>query len=142
MEPTPIGSFRLIRINRPLRLLVISRAISFVGTSMGLVALLLQLAGAQYAVAAVTLLLLCGDLLPALLAPLLGVLADRVELRRLMLICEVGQAAATAAIAVWLPAVPILLCLFACRAVLGQIFQPASRAAVPTMVGTAVRDAG
>ena len=135
MEPTPIGSFRLLRTNRPLSLLVISRAISFVGTSMGLVALLLQLAGGQFAVAAVTLLLLCGDLLPALLAPLLGVLADRIELRRLMLICEVGQAAATAIIAVWLPAVPILLGLFAARAILGQIFQPASRAAVPTMVG-------
>jgi MFS family permease len=79
-------------------------------------------------------LLLCGDLLPALLAPLLGVLADRIELRRLMLICEVGQAVATAIIALWLPAVPILLCLFAARAVLGQLFQPASRAAVPSMV--------
>ena len=101
---------------------------------MGLVALLLYLADTTYAVAAVTLLLLCGDLLPALLAPLLGVLADRVELRRLMLICEVGQGVATAIIALWLPAVPILLCLFAVRAVLGQIFQPASRAAVPTMV--------
>jgi len=134
MEPVPIGSFQLIRINRPLRLLVLSRAVSFTGTSMGLVALLLQLAGTSYAVAAVTLLLLCGDLLPALLAPLLGVLADRVELRRLMLICEIGQAATTAVIAVWLPAVPILLSLFAIRAVLGQIFQPASRAAVPTLV--------
>jgi MFS family permease len=135
MEPAPIGSLRLLRTNRPFSLLVISRAISFVGTSMGLVALLLQLAGGQSAVAAVTLLLLCGDLLPALLAPLLGVLADRIELRRLMVTCEVGQAAATTIIALWLPAVPILLGLFAVRAILGQIFQPASRAAVPTMVG-------
>jgi MFS family permease len=135
MEPAPIGSLRLLRTNRPFSLLVISRAISFVGTSVGLVALLLQLAGGQSAVAAVTLLLLCGDLLPALLAPLLGVLADRIELRRLMVTCEVGQAAATTIIALWLPAVPILLGLFAVRAILGQIFQPASRAAVPTMVG-------
>jgi MFS family permease len=135
MEPAPIGSLRLLRTNRPFSLLVISRAISFVGTSMGLVALLLQLAGGQSAVAAVTLLLLCGDLLPALLAPLLGVLADRIELRRLMVTCEVGQAAATTIIALWLPAVPILLGLFAVRAILGQIFQPASRATVPTMVG-------
>jgi MFS family permease len=124
----------LLLTNRRLRLLVVSRAVSFVGTSIGLVALLLHLAGTQFAVAAVTLLLLCGDLLPALLAPLLGVLADRIELRRLMLICETGQAVATAVIAVWLPAVPILLGLFAVRAVLGQIFQPASRTAVPTMV--------
>ena len=133
MEPAPIGSFRLIRINRPLRLLVISRAISFVGSSMGLVALLLHLS-TPLGVAAVTLLLLCGDMLPALLAPLTGVLADRIELRRLMVICEVGQGLVTAVIAIWLPAVPILLVLFTIRAVLGQIFQPASRAAVPTLV--------
>src|SRR5664279_3789457 len=101
---------------------------------MGLVALLLHLAPTGAGIAAVTLLLLCGDLLPALLAPLTGVLADRVELRRLMLACEFGQAGATAAIAVWLPAVGILLGLFTVRAVLGQIFQPASRAAVPTVV--------
>jgi MFS family permease len=134
VDATPTGGFRLVRTNRPVRLLVVSRAISFVGTAMGLVALLLHLSGVEVAVAAVTLLLLCGDLLPALLAPLIGVLADRIELRRLMLICEIGQAGTTAAIAIWLPAVPILLGLFVLRAVLGQTFQPASRAAIPTIV--------
>ena len=128
------GGFRWVIGNRPLSLLVISRAISFVGSSMGLIALLLYLFNLEYAVAGVSALLLVGDFLPALLAPLLGTLADRVELRRLMLICEIGQAAATAAIAWWLPTAPILLCLFAARAVLGQIFQPASRAAIPALV--------
>ncbi len=123
----------VVRSNRPMRLLVISRAISFVGSSTGLVALLLHLS-VTAGVAAVTLLLLCGDMLPALLAPLTGVLADRIELRRLMVICEVGQGLVTAVIAIWLPAVAILLALFTIRAVLGQIFQPASRAAVPTLV--------
>lgn len=134
MGSTPMSGLGLVRSNRPVRLLVTSRAVSFVGSSMGLVALLLHLAPTGTGIAAVTLLLLCGDLLPALLAPLTGVLADRVELRRLMLACEFGQAAATAAIALWLPAVGILLGLFTVRAVLGQIFQPASRAAVPTVV--------
>ena len=78
--------------------------------------------------------MLCGDFAPALLAPLIGVLADRVELKRLMLICEIGQAAATIVIAIWLPALPVFLALFTLRAVLGQIFQPASRTAVPTLV--------
>jgi len=137
-EPTPptppTTGLALIRSNRPMRLLVFSRAISFVGSSTGLVALLLHLAATPAGVAAVTLLLLCGDMLPALLAPLTGVLADRIELRRLMVICEVGQAVATAVIALWLPTVAVLLALFTVRAVLGQIFQPASRAAVPTLV--------
>src|ERR1700712_5106479 len=131
---TSPGGFRWVKANRPLSLLVTSRAISFVGSSMGLIALLLYLFGLEFAVAGVSALLLVGDFLPALLAPLLGTLADRVELRRLMLICEIGQSAGTAAIAWWLPAAPLLLCLFAARAVLGQIFQPASRAAIPALV--------
>ena len=97
--------------------------------------LLLAVAQSSSAVLAVTLLMLIGDLAPALLAPLTGVIADRMDLRRLMMLLEVGQAAATAAIAVWLPALPVLLALFLVRAVLGQVFQPATRAAVPALVG-------
>jgi hypothetical protein len=52
-----------------------------------------------------------------------------------MILLEVGQAAATAAMALWLPALPVLLALFLVRAVLGQVFQPATRAAVPGLVG-------
>src|SRR5680860_1832046 len=120
----PAGS--LLRHNRPFRLLWCARSISFTGSSMGMVGLVLHLAGENAAVAAVTLLMLCGDFAPALLAPLTGVLADRVALRCLMIVCEIGQAVATAAIAIWLPSLPALLGLFTVRAVLGQVFQPAS----------------
>ena len=112
-----------------------ARAISLVGSSVGQVGLLLAVAQSSGAVLAVTLLMLIGDLAPALLAPLTGVIADRMDLRRLMMLLEVGQAAATAAIALWLPALPVLLALFLVRAVLGQVFQPATRAAVPALVG-------
>lgn len=112
-----------------------ARAVSLVGSSVGQVGLLLAVAQSSSAVLAVTLLMLIGDLAPALLAPLTGVIADRMDLRRLMMLLEVGQAAATAAIAVWLPALPVLLALFVVRAVLGQVFQPATRAAVPALVG-------
>ena len=124
----------LLRQNRPFRWLWCSRTISFIGGSTGMVGILLHLADTNEAVAAVTLLMLCGDFAPALLAPLIGVLADRVELKRLMLICEIGQAAATIVIAIWLPALPLFLALFTLRAVLGNIFQPASRTAVPALV--------
>ena len=79
--------------------------------------------------------MLTGGLAPALLAPLTGVIADRMDLRRLMTLLEAGQAAATAAIALWLPALPVLLALFLVRAVLGQVLQPATRAAVPALAG-------
>lgn len=83
---------------------------------------------------AITLLMLVGDLAPALLAPLTGVMADRMDLKRLMTLLELGQAAATAAIGLWLPALPLLLALFSVRAMFGQVFPSATRAAVPALV--------
>lgn len=124
----------LVRANRPFRHLVVSRAISFIGTGMGEVALLLQLATTDNGVAAVTLLMLCADFLPSFLAPLAGVLADRIELRRLMRLCELGQACLTAFMVLFLPVVPVLLVLVFLRSVQAQIFGPASRAAVPELV--------
>lgn len=137
MSPQLATGLALVGRNRAFGLLWVSRATSFVGSSLGLVALLLYLSTAGAGVAAVTLLMLCGDLAPALLAPMLGAVADRVELRRLMLACEIGQAMLTAVIAVWLPVVPLLLTLVTIRAVLAQIFQPASRTAIPALVSDA-----
>ena len=125
----------MLRRHRSFRTLWTARAVSLVGSSVGQVGLLLALAQSSSAVLAVTLLMLIGDLAPALLAPLTGVIAGRMDLRRLMMLLELGQAAATAAIALWLPALPVLLALFLVRAVLGQVFQPATRAAVPALVG-------
>jgi MFS family permease len=101
---------------------------------MGAVALLLQLASVSSGIAAVTLLMLCADFLPAFLAPLAGVLADRIELRRLMLSCEAAQACLTALMVLFLQTVPVVLVLVFLRAVLGQVFAPASRAGVPELV--------
>ena len=119
---------------RPFRLLWASRTISTFGDSLGLVALLLHLAegtGQAFAVAA---LLLVGDFAPSLLAPLTGGISDRFDRRRVMVGCELVQAAAVLAIAVGLPSLPLLLGLVAVRAVAAQVFQPASRSAVPALV--------
>jgi MFS family permease len=51
-----------------------------------------------------------------------------------MIVCEVAQGVLLAVIAFTLPPLPILLALVGLRAVLGQFFIPASRAAVPTLV--------
>jgi len=116
------------------RRLVVSRSISFLGDSVTLVALLLHVAdnaGQAFAVAA---LLLAGDFVPALFAPVAGAISDRFDLRRVMVTCEVVQAAAVATIALTMPALPWLLLLVGVRAVASQIFQPASRTAVPALV--------
>jgi MFS family permease len=108
--------------------------VSFLGDSLGLVALMLHVAETTGQAVAVALLLLAGDFAPALLGPLAGTVADRLDRRRVLLGCELLQGALLLATALWLPPLPGLLALVGLRAVAGQVFQPASRAAVPALV--------
>jgi len=108
--------------------------VTFLGDSLGLVALMLYVADTTGQALAVALLLLAGDFAPALLGPLAGTVADRLDRRRVMVGCELVQGALVLATALWLPPLPALLALVGLRAVAGQVFQPASRAAVPALV--------
>lgn len=130
----PSGAWVLLRDNADLRRLTVARIVSFVGDSLSLVALMLHVAATSGQAIAVAALLLVGDFVPALFAPLAGALADRFDRRRVMIVCELVQGAALLAIALTLPPLPLLLLLVAVRAVAGQVFQPASRAAVPALV--------
>jgi MFS family permease len=133
-EPAGAGSLRLLGANRPFRLLWSARAVSFLGDSLALVALMLHVASATGHALAVAWLLLAGDFAPALAGPLTGTVADRLDRRAVMVGCELLQGALVVATALWLPALPLLLVLVGLRAVAGQVFQPASRAAVPAVV--------
>jgi MFS family permease len=108
--------------------------VSYLGDSLGLVALMLHVAETTGQALAVAGLLLAGDFAPALLGPLAGTVADRLERRGVMVGCELVQGALVVAVAIWLPSLPLLLVLVGLRAVAGQVFQPASRAAVPALV--------
>jgi MFS family permease len=132
--PARAGPLRLLEANRPFRLLWSARAVSFLGDSLGLVALMLHVADTTGQALAVAALLLAGDFAPALLGPLAGTVADRLDRRRVLVGCELLQGALVAATALWLPSLPALLALVGLRAVAGQVFQPASRAAVPALV--------
>jgi MFS family permease len=132
--PAGAGSLRLLAANRPFRLLWSARAVSFLGDSLSLVALMLHVAETTGQAVAVAWLLLAGDFAPALLGPLTGTVADRLDRRRVMVGCELLQGALVVVTALWLPALPLLLVLVGLRAVAGQVFQPASRAAVPAVV--------
>lgn len=130
----PRGVTGLLRAEPGYRALWTARTVSLLGDAMSLVALMLHVASGTGQAVAVAVLLLVGDLAPALLAPLTGVLADRIDLRRLLVGCDIAQAAVTVVLAALLPPLPVLLGLVAVRAVLGQVFVPASRAAVPALV--------
>jgi MFS family permease len=113
------------------RVLWTSRAISFAGDGIGRTALVLY--AATHGAAAVSAVLL-AIALPRFLGPLAGALADRFDQRRLMAVCETGQAAVFAALAVFLPPLPVLVGLVLVTGAFATAFVPAGRSAVPSLV--------
>ncbi|MDQ1508571.1 MAG: hypothetical protein QOG50_415 [Actinomycetota bacterium] len=128
---------RLLRESPAFRRLWLSRFVSFVGDSLALVALILYVAGHTDQRFAVAALLLAGDFAPTLLSPWTGALADRVDMRRLMIVCEVLQAVAVIAIAISLRSLAVVLVLVFIRSVLASTIGPATRSAVPRIVADA-----
>ena len=131
---TRAGALRLLRSNRSFLSLWLARATSFLGDSIRMVALLLHTANTTGQAFAVALLLLVDDFVPALMSPFIGVISDRFDRKRVMVVCELVQGALVAIIALTLPPLPWLLALVALRAVVGHVFQAASRAAIPALV--------
>lgn len=129
---TNSASWMLLRHNRRFRRLWLARVVSFLGDAMGLVALILYVAADGGT--AVALLLLAGDFTPTLLSPLLGVVADRLDRRRLLIICELGQSLAIGTIVVAEPPLVPLLALVAIQSVMASLFQAGARSAVPDLV--------
>jgi MFS family permease len=128
------GTIRLVRANRAFGALAAARVVSLTGDALSLVALMLLVADRAGDALAVALLLLVGDFAPALLGPLTGALSDRFDLRRVMVVAELVQGGLVLVVALALPPLPVLLVLVALRAVAGQVFLPASRAAMPALV--------
>jgi len=133
-EGRRMGGLRLLVANAPFRALFISRTVSYTGEAVSLVALMLFVADSTGQAIAVSVLLLVGDFVPALLGPITGAISDRFDLKRVMIVCELVQGAMLLMIALSMPPLPLLLVLVAVRAAGGQVFMPASRAAVPALV--------
>jgi len=72
----------------------------------------------------------------ALVAPLSGIMADRLDRRRIMVTCDLLGAVAYAGMAVTSAPLPLIV-LGSLAALLHAPFGPASRAAVPNLAGTA-----
>jgi MFS family permease len=113
------------------RVLWWSRAVSFAGDGIGRTALVLY--AATHGAAAVSAVLLAVAV-PRFLGPVAGALADRFDQRRLMAVCETGQAVVFAVLAVFLPSLPVLIALVLVSASFATAFVPAGRSAVPSLV--------
>ena len=110
-----------------------ARILSILGTYVTITALTLYVYKVSGPLAVTLLMLSLG--LPRLLGPFAGAVADRMDGRRLMIYCDLGEAALMAAIALFLPPLPVLFVLVACASVFSTLFFPAGRSAVPVLVG-------
>lgn len=128
---------RLLRDNPALRALCASRAVSFVGDGITTTALVLLVAPRD-GPAGVSVLLL-ANALPRLGGPLAGVLADRVQTRRLLRRCDLASALVVGLMALTLPPLPLLVPLVAISSLLSTVRNPAGRSLVPILVVPADR---
>ena len=128
------NAIALLRENAPFRVLWLSRSISFIGDSLGMIALLLFVARDAGSGVAVALLLLVGDFAPTVLSPFTGALSDRLDRKRLMITSELAQGAIIGVIALVSLPLPALLGLVALRTTFAGVFAPASRSSVTALV--------
>lgn len=126
-EPDPLGR------NTAFRRLWLARAASEIGDGAALIALLL-LVKSRYDSGPTVGLVLLAFVLPALLGPVAGAVADRFEPKRLMVGCDLGRAIVFAVIAWSEPPLPVLLVLLLAAASLDRLFAPASASAAPLLV--------
>lgn len=126
------GALALLRRRPQFRALWAAIGLSYAGSGAATTALTLyvqQTHGTGTAVAA----FLIASQLPRLLGPLAGGIADRTDLRTVLIGCDIGQAAVFAAIAT-LPSFGVLIALTALTTVVQTSYGPARTAMVPNLV--------
>jgi MFS family permease len=110
-----------------------ARLVSYAGDQIARTALMVAVFD-RYGGAAVGFFLLAATV-PRLFGPALGALADRFDQRRVIVACDVAQAALYTAIALFSPSLPVLLALVAAASVAATTFTPAGRSLLPELVG-------
>jgi MFS family permease len=126
----------LVRRNRPFARLLGAEVVSPLGDAMGTVGLILHLQatrGTGTAVATV----LVAESLPPLLSPWLGVLADRLPARRVLVGSAIVQGLTMAAAAAFLPGLVGLFALVLVRATFASVASASAGAVLPAVVDDA-----
>jgi len=134
--PRQIGYLELLRENASFRRLWTGTVISLFGdwfNTIALYSLILKLSGSEFALGAVFI----TKMLPwALASPIAGILADRFNRRRLMIISDLLRAVVVLGFLVIDEPSEVMLIyvLTTAQVVLGSVFQPAKSASVPNIV--------
>src|ERR1700742_4382126 len=128
----PSGPLALLRRNHQFRALWGAVALSYIGSGAANTALTLYIQQTRGPGPAVAVSLIASNI-PRLLGPLAGGVADRVDLRSLLVACDVGQAILYALVAT-LPSFGLLIALVALATVLQTSYGPARTAIVPNLV--------
>ena len=135
-SPRQIGYLELLRENTSFRRLWTGTVISLFGdwfNTIALYSLILKLSGSEFALGAVFI----TKMLPwALASPVAGILADRFNRRRLMIISDLLRAVVVLGFLVIDEPSEVMLIyvLTTAQVVLGSVFQPAKSASVPNIV--------
>ena len=111
----------------------LARALSYLGSAITTVALVLYVYGSGGGGVQVGAVLL-AQTLPRLLGPFAGAVTDRADARRLMVFCDLGEAVLVGTVALLLPPLAVLVVLVAGASALSTLFFPAGRSAVPALV--------
>jgi MFS family permease len=123
----------LLRRNHGFARLATADVVSPLGDAMGTVGLILHLQATRGTGTAVATVLI-AESLPPLVSPWLGVVADRLPARRVLVGCSVAQFVAMAVAAWWLPGLAGLFALVLVRASFATVASAAAGAAVPGLV--------
>jgi MFS family permease len=125
----------VLRTHPEFRSLWAARVISFLGDNIVLVALVSYVYDTKRTGAYIGILLL-AQALPRLFGPFAGTIADRFDHRRVMVVCDLGQALLFGSIAAFAPSFPVLWILVFVATTLATIFAPAGRSTVPALVSS------
>ncbi|PKV84119.1 MFS transporter [Streptomyces sp. TLI_146] len=130
-----MSSFHIFRANPAFRRYWSARSVSLVGDGIATVALLLLITGSGASPTGVAALLL-AQAVPRFFGPIAGALPDRFEVRRLLLLAEIGQGVVFIAIALVPSHTIVLVPLVALASSLATVFNAAGRTVMPRVVDT------
>jgi len=131
-----IGILPLFRSNADFRNLFFSRLISLFGDWFNLLAILALLRDLGDHSAASFAGVLVVKSLPAFVAPMAGVLVDRLPRRQLMIVADALRTLVVLGMLsmIWVQSLPLLYTLIVLQTLLGSVFEPARNALLPDLV--------